>query len=170
MNAWAPKQHALADVPDRKALQHLLDDAFPDMAGDYYGSTIPDAVFLETRGKDVLGHLALFKRDVLLDGQSDRIGLLGGIAVASGWQGRGLAKALIAAAHDQLRHDGIAFSILFAFEPDRYRSSGYQLMLNETRFLEAGQTRQFVYRGGMVAALGDQPWTCRLLDLQGPVV
>jgi len=170
MSGWAPKQHALADVPDRKALQRLLDDAFPDMAGDYYGSTIPDAVFLETRGDDVLGHLALFTRDVLLDGRPDRIGLLGGIAVATGRQGRGLAKALIAAAHDQLRGDGIAFSILFAFDPDRYRSSGYRPMLNETRFLEAGRPQQFVYRGGMVAALGDKPWTCTLLDLQGPVV
>jgi len=170
MSAWAPKQHALADVPDRTALQRLLDDAFPDMAGDYYGSVIPDTVFLETRGKDVFGHLALFKRDVLLDGQPDRIGLLGGIAVATGWQGMGLAKALIAAAHDQLRHDGVAFSILFAFDPDRYLSSGYRPILNETRFLEAGLPRQFVYRGGMVAVLGDRPWTCGLLDLQGPVV
>nr|WP_295891637.1 GNAT family N-acetyltransferase [uncultured Devosia sp.] len=169
MRVWAPSKHTLADLPDRKSVQLLLDEAFPDMAGNYCGSTIPDAIFVERRAADILGHAAVFKRNVLLDGRPDRIGLLGGIAVATAWQGQGLAKALIAAAHDQLRRDGIAFAILFAFEPDRYLSSGYSPMTNQTRFLQAGRHRQFVYRGAMVAALGDEPWTCRLLDLQGPV-
>ncbi len=62
----------------------------------------------------------------------------------------------------------LPFSVLFAFDPARYRSSGYRLMTNETRFLDSdGRWKQLVYRGGMFAELGSRKWPNRMLDLRG---
>jgi hypothetical protein len=43
-------------------------------------------------------------------------------------------------------------------------------MTNETRFLEDGVWKQFVYRGGMVAELAKQKWPDGILDLRGRTV
>jgi|SRR4029453_12529192 hypothetical protein len=46
----------------------------------------------------------------------------------------------------------IPFSILFAFEPRVYVSSGYKLMRNHTRFIDAdGHWKTLVYHGSMYA-------------------
>ncbi len=65
----------------------------------------------------------------------------------------------------------LPFSVLFAYDPARYRSSGYRDMTNETRFLRSdGQWRQLVFRGGMVAELGTRRRPGARLDLRGPAV
>jgi predicted acetyltransferase len=100
-----------------------------------------------------------------------RVGLLGEIAIAAGRRRSGIARCLVRQAHEQLQARSIPFSILFAFEPRIYQSSGYKLMQNQTRFLDAdGQWKTFVYRGSMYAELLGRPWRNQPIDLCGPVV
>lgn len=152
----------------------LLADAFPDMAADGYdyGPQSPAAIILLLDGEEAaIGHLALYERDVTLGSEALRIGLIGGVAVARPHRGRGCARMLLSDAHALLRARGIAFSILFASEPEVYRSSGYRDMSNVTRFVDHDEShREFVYRGGMVAELAERPWPDGVLDLRGATV
>jgi hypothetical protein len=62
----------------------------------------------------------------------------------------------------------IPFSILFAYEPEVYASSNYNLMRNATRFVDAdATTKTMVYRGSMYAELSRRHWPNQLLDLRG---
>ncbi|MER8797699.1 GNAT family N-acetyltransferase [Mesorhizobium sp. M0814] len=147
----------------------LLRQAFPDMQENFYGSTKPWKLVLGIEGVAVVAHLAVYVRSVLVDGAPTEIGLLGGVAVAPSVRRRGVARALIAQAHLLLRQRRVSFFVLFALSTNTL-SSGYVSMLNQTTFTEAGIRKQFVYRGGMVATLTDEPWTATLLDLEGEVV
>lgn len=148
----------------------LLRQAFPDMQGDGYGSSWPVALVLALQGDHVVAHLAVYERDVLLDGEAERIGLIGGVVVRADARRQGVASRLIEAAHAELRRRGIAFAVLFALDHRHYASAGYVPMQNETCFIEEGHARRFVYRDGMVAPLGARPWTAAVLDLQGETV
>lgn len=154
----------------------LLNDAFPEGAPDeltYYYSRhgLPDATLVLTCGEHVVGHLALYEREIRIGDEALRAGLLGEIAIAADHRRKGLAHRLVRAAHDELRATSIAFSILFAFEPPVYSSCGYKLMQNETRFRDTdGSWKSFVYRGGMYAELAGRAWPNLPIDLCGPVV
>ena len=151
-----------------KQTQGLLSSAFPDTIGQYYTDQIPQKIVLSVDGGTVTGHLAAYVRQVTVGADAMQIGLVGGVAVAPDYRGQGLSKQLIAAAHQFFIRANINFAVLFAFEPRRYISSGYRPMTTQTRFIENGETKQFVYRGGMVAELGDIPWPDAVLDLKGP--
>lgn len=162
--------HSALDGAVAKQAQSLLEFAFPDMAGRYYGDEMPRKIILLLDDGTVVGHLAAYIRGVTVGDHPMDIGLVGGVAVGPNYRGKGLSKRLIAAAHQFFVSANISFAVLFAFEPERYTSSGYSLMTTQTRFIENGETKQFVYRGGMVAELGDRPWPDALLDLKGPTV
>lgn len=158
-------------VPEqRRQAVELVRSAFPDMQGDGYATPGPVALALALESNQVVAHLALYERSVLLDGDVERIGLIGGVVVRTDVRGQGVASRLIEAAHAELRHRGIDFAVLFALDHRHYASAGYAPMQNETCFIEDGQARLFVYRGGMVAALGARRWTTAVLDLQGETV
>jgi len=150
----------------------LLSDAFPDAAGGYdYGPQPPTAIILLLDGETVVGHLALYEREVELGGAPLPIGLIGGVAVTQSCRGKGCARMLLSDARGLLRGRGIAFSILFASAPAVYRSSGYREMTNVSRFIDHdGAHKEFVYCGGMVAELADRRWPEGLLDLRGATV
>lgn len=154
----------------REKLQELLVRAFPDLEGDYYGHNPPDRIFLGLDAGQPVAHLAAYKRKATRDGDEIEIGMIGGVAVAAPYQHKGHAKHLISMAHTYFRHNGITCAILFAYAPDVYLSSGYELVQFPIRFIEDGQTREFVYRGSMIAYLDAARWTAALLDLQGEVV
>jgi predicted acetyltransferase len=99
------------------------------------------------------------------------IGMLGGVVVAPEQRRKGYSRILVRHAHEQLRDRLIPFSILFANNPRVYESSGYKLMQNATRFIDAdGTQKTFVYRGSMYAELAERRWPNQLLDLRGSVV
>ena len=98
-------------------------------------------------------------------------GLLGEIAIAADRRRAGLARDLVRGAHEHLQARVLPFSILFAYEPRVYESSGYRMMQNQTRFLDTdGEWKTFVYRGSMYAELSGRPWPDQLVDLCGPAV
>lgn len=159
----------------RTDVDRFLRDAFPDDGpneGDYYRAVSePDVALLLLKQTKIFAHLGLYTRSVVLGDEPADIGMLGGIAVEPEMRRKGYARQLIRRAHDVLRERGVAFSILFAFEPAVYVSSGYRLMQNETRFLEPdGTSRTLVYRGSMVAELGARRWPNRVLDMRGKTV
>lgn len=62
----------------------LLRQAFPDLQGDGYALPGPVALVLAMEGDHVIAHLALYERNVLLDDEPERIGLIGGMVAALG--------------------------------------------------------------------------------------
>ena len=154
----------------------LLNEAFPEGAPDELGTYyarhgIPTATLLLAEGHHVVGHLAIFEREIRIGAEALRVGLLGEIAVAANRKRLGMARRLVRSAHDHLQARSIPFSILFAFEPRVYASSGYKLMQNEARFLDAdGHWKILVYRGGMVAELSARRWPNQPIDLCGTAV
>jgi len=154
----------------------LLNDAFPDgapneLSGYYSRHGIPTTTLLLRDGRRAVGHLAIFERHIKIGNASQEVGLLGEIAIAADRRRAGLARGLVQDAHAHLKERSIPFSILFAYDPRVYASSGYKLMPNKVRFLDAdGQWKTFVYRGSMYAELLGRPWPSQLIDLCGPVV
>jgi predicted acetyltransferase len=154
----------------------LLSDAFPDGAPNeldqYYARYgTPTASLLLRRGQRVIGHLAIFQRRIRIGNDDVEAALLGEIAIAADCRGMGLARGLVQQAHEYLREHSVPFSILFAFEPRVYESSGYKPMRNLTRFRDAdGEWKTLVYRGGMYAELLGQAWPNLPTDLCGPAV
>jgi predicted N-acetyltransferase YhbS len=154
----------------------LLNDAFPDGAPDelghyYIRHGLPTATLLLTESGRVVGHLAIYEREIRIGNETLQAGLLGEIAVAADRRRAGLARDIVRAAHAHLQAHAIPFSILFAYEPRVYVSSGYRLMQNQMRFLDSdGQWKTFVYRGSMYAELLGRPWPDQPVDLCGPAV
>jgi len=163
---------ALGGELEAKVLGLLGATFFDDTSTDYYSRLgIPATILVLRDSQEVVGHLALYRREVGILNEQIEIGLIGGVAVAPGRRGCGHSRTLVQRAHACLRDRSIPFSILFAFEPRVYASSGYKLMQNPTRFLdEDGSWRTLVYRGGMYAELLDRAWPNRPVDLRGPVV
>jgi GNAT superfamily N-acetyltransferase len=178
--AWARKDRMKLlkakpeDVPSalKRQLPALMRDAFIDGQGPYdYGPETPSLLVLSVWGQTVVGHLAAYVREALVGHRPLKLGLIGGVVVDGQFRRRGYAKAMILEAHDFFRLQSIEFSVLFATEPDTYRSSGYREMQNKTHFLDRdGGWKEYVYRGGMVAELAGRPWTDQYLDLCGPTV
>jgi predicted acetyltransferase len=168
--------HIEASAEYAADVRTLLNDAFPDGAPDeldgYYSRHgLPTATLLLRDGRRVVGHLAIYERQIKMDNEILQAGLLGEIAVAADRRRAGLARDLVREAHAHLQARSIPFSILFAYEPRVYESSGYRLMRNEMRFVDTdGQWKTFVYRGSMYAELLGRPWPDQLVDLCGPAV
>jgi predicted acetyltransferase len=161
------------DLEER--VQALLDDAFPrgsSTKGGYYSlHGVPDRILIAHEARHVVGHLALYRRQVKIGDEVLEIGMIGGVAVAPDHRRKGHCRLLLLRAHDYLRAGSIPFSILFAFEPRVYLSSGYRLMQNETHFLDVdGAWKTFVYRGSMYSELARRPWPNQMLELGGGVV
>ena len=154
----------------------LLNDAFPDAAPDelrtYYARHgVPTTSLLLQDGSRVVGHLAVYERHIRIGGDKVFVGLLGEIATAADRRRTGLARLLIGHAHEHLQAQAIPFSILFAFEPRIYLSSGYQPMHNQTTFIAAdGQSTTLVFRGSMYAELLEDVWPNLPIDLCGTAV
>ena len=156
-------------------VRDLLNDAFdggPDELSHYYARYgLPTTTLLLTECDHVIGHLALYEREIRIGSEALVVGLLGEIAIAASHRRRGLARDLVHEARGHLRAASISFSILFAYEPRVYASSGYKLMRNVVRFLDTdGAWKTFVYRGSMYAELLGRPWPNRPVDLCGPAV
>ena len=167
--------HNLADVDLASQIHALLSDTWPEDApheGDYYRTHgAPTAVVILRQAQNVLAHLAIYERQVGIGSETLEIGMLGGIVVAPEHRRRGYSRLLVRRAHERLQARSIPFSILFAYKPEVYASSGYKLMQNATRFVDAdGTWKTFVYRGSMYAELSPRRWPDQTLDLRGRVV
>jgi predicted N-acetyltransferase YhbS len=168
--------HIAGDSAFAAEVHDLLNAAFPEgapneLAGYYARYGFPTATLLLREDRRVIGHLAIYEREIGIAAETVLVGLLGEVAIAAERQRRGLARRLVGHAHDHLQARAIPFSILFAFEPCVYASSGYTLMRNETRFMDAdGRWKTVVYRGGMVAELSARRWPNQPIDLRGPAV
>jgi len=153
----------------------LLRDAFPDAGpteGDYYRALgTPDIAMILRDGSQAFGHLGLYTRDVEIGNETLKIGMLGGIVVAPDRRRNGHSRVLIRHAHEYLKERHIPFSILFAYEPQIYEGSGYQLMQNATHFIEPdGTPKTLIYRGSMYAELSQRRWPNQFLNLRGRTV
>jgi predicted acetyltransferase len=153
-------------------IQALLEEAFPDSASEHTDDHGTPAVIVILRdGREVVGHLAAYRREVEIGCEPLEIGMIGGVAIAPNHRGRGHSRALVQRAHAYLKKRSIPFSILFAHEPRVYASSGYKLMRNETHFLDTDRDwKTFIYRGSMYAELSQRPWPNQIVNLRGPVV
>ncbi|ALE22251.1 MULTISPECIES: GNAT family N-acetyltransferase [Proteus] len=148
----------------------LQNSAFEDMKGNFYQVDIPYKLVLAIDDNQVIGHVAVYLRDVYLDSFPETIGILSCVVVAHKYRGKGVAASLIKMAHAILKEHSVNFSILFAVSHAYYLSSGYIPMKNLTRFIENNEKKEFIYDGGMVCELGSQNWNVNILELNGEVV
>jgi len=150
--------------------KEFLDDAPAET--DYYCFHGPPALVLVLHeGPKLIGHLAVYERQVLIGNEVLQTGMIGGVTVAPEHRQQGHSRVLVIHAHEYLKSRHIPFSILFAHEPLVYRSAGYKLMQNPTRFVDIdGTSKTVVYRGSMYAELLQRRWPDQLLDLCGRVV
>jgi len=160
-------------------VQAFIRQAFPDDPAaerDYYAPYEPSEMILvlrEGRPEElrVIGHLVAYRRAIAIGDEPVEIGMIGGVAIAPGHRRQGHCRALVEHTHARFRQRGLPFSLLFAFEPRVYASSGYRPMANTTRFLGSdGAWKTFAHRGGMYAELGDRRWPDLPIDLRGPAV
>lgn len=103
----------------------------------------------------VIGHVAVYLRDVYLDSFPETIGILSCVVVAHKIPRKGVAASLIKRAHAILKEYSVNFSILFAV------SHAYYLLWiysdeKSTRFIENNEKKEFIYDGGMVCELSSQ--------------
>jgi predicted acetyltransferase len=153
----------------------LLRQAFPDdptIERDYYAPYEPSEMILLLReGHQVTGHLVAYRRVIAIGEETVEVGMIGGVAIAAHHRRQGHARALVERTHARFRQRALPFSLLFAFEPSVYASSGYRPMANTTRFLDSDSAwKTLVHRGGMYAELGDRNWPNLPIDLRGRAV
>jgi predicted N-acetyltransferase YhbS len=119
----------------------------------------------------VIGYLSAYVRTIGIGDRETPIGLIGDVATRIAFRGQGVAKALVAQAHSHFRQEGLLYSMLFAFDPPVYRSSGYEILNDAVTFVDGGGfTRTRALAGTMVCALTDVPWPFGAIDLRGPKV
>jgi N-acetylglutamate synthase-like GNAT family acetyltransferase len=149
----------------------LLRTAF-DLADPYdYGTDRAEVVLVLDDTGRAIGHAATYRRPISIGDETMTVGMIGGVAIDPGERGRGHVRALMAEIHRHFTAEALPFSLLFAFVPAVYRSSGYREMTNTTRFLDHdGAWKDLVFRGGMVAELGRRRWPDLPIDLRGPGV
>src|SRR5258708_39862842 len=80
-------------------VQGLLKQAFPDSAsaqGDYYAlSGTPAVIVILREGREVVGHLAAYRRGGEIGCGALQIGMIGGGAIAPSHRGGGDKRALV---------------------------------------------------------------------------
>lgn len=85
-----------------------------------------------------------------------KAGIVGGIAVSKEYRGNGYCKNILKHLENELKNIGVDHSFLFAYEPQRYHSSGYIELNAPIHYFDKAQKQwlDFVYRGGMVKTFG----------------
>ncbi|HEY2871662.1 MAG TPA: GNAT family N-acetyltransferase [Reyranella sp.] len=149
----------------------LLRTAF-DLTDPYdYGPDRAELVLVLDDTGGAIGHAATYRRPISIGEETVTVGMIGGVAIDAAERGRGHVRVLMAEIHRHFTAEALPFSLLFAFVPAVYRSSGYREMTNTTRFLDHdGAWKDLVFRGGMVAELGRRRWPDLPIDLRGPGV
>lgn len=84
------------------------------MKGNFYRVDIPYKLVLAIDDNQVIGHVAVYLRDVYLDSFPETIGILSCVVVAHKYRGKGVAASLIKRAHAILKEYFVNFSILLA--------------------------------------------------------
>lgn len=119
----------------------------------------------------VVGHLAAYIRRVDQGGTSMDIGMIGDVATLKTFQRRGVATALVEATHHYFKDAHLPFSMLFAYVPSVYASSGYRLMTDEVTFVDGnGTTQTRILDGSMVCDLSSRLWRAGVVNLNGRAV
>ena len=105
-------------------------------------------------GEVIVGQLAVHKRPVLIDGETEVIGIIGLVAVAHTHRRRGVAANMLVKAHDYLRSKGIAYSILFAVSEKYYTGAGYRAMETRRRSLRMARAKRLSIAGNGAEPVG----------------
>jgi putative acetyltransferase len=113
---------------DIAAIEELYPDAFPDedllpLVGELLKE---DSVVLSLVGiadQALVGHIVFTMCRIA--GRSDKVALLGPLAVASNWQRRGIGTALIQEGFEHLKNDGVA-QIQVLGDPAYYGRVGFE--------------------------------------------
>lgn len=117
-----------------------------------------------------VAHLAAHEKRIFTDnGISFLIAGIAEVCVRPDHQGRGYVKALLAAAHERMRHAGLHFSLLSG-NHRYYASSGYRPVDNIVRdgVGPSGEVARVKAEGLLAVALSDTPWPSGEIYLPGP--
>jgi len=117
----------------------------------------------------LLGHICIHRKVISSDSGELLIAGVGEVCVAPETRGNGLMKEMFIATHEWAARNNYQFSMLFG-QAILYRSSGYQLIDNEIRFMD-GKDRQWNtkrFDNAMVKSLSSMKWPTGQIDLRGP--
>ncbi|WP_117233126.1 GNAT family N-acetyltransferase [Vibrio maerlii] len=85
----------------------------------------PQHRYMRWHQGQLIAHVAVHEKQVLIDGVSKPICGIAEVCVAEDYRGKGLVKELLAEIHQQRAEAGDEFSVLFG-DTEVYSSSGYQ--------------------------------------------
>ena len=111
----------------------------------------------------LVGHAVVHEKEIIADQERYNVGGVAEVCVHPDSRRQGLAKLMLAAAHEWMAARGFSFAILFG-EQEIYGSSGYSLIHNLYHDGTAGLDRV----DAMVRALSDTPWPASKVYLPGP--
>src|SRR5215813_13059195 len=91
--------------PLEARVQRLLGETFfNDATVDYYAHLgVPEIILALRDGEEVAGHLALYRREVGILDRDIEVGMIGGVAIAPAYRGRGHCRTLMQHGHAWLR-------------------------------------------------------------------
>lgn len=118
--------------------------------------------------QQIVGHLATYLREIEVGAHPLTIGMIGSVATKIAFRQQGIAKLLVEHAHRDFLFQNIIYSILFAYVPNYYISSGYRLLEDKIHYLDYEMGwRYLVFPGSMVCELSGKEWPAGIIDLKG---
>ncbi|EJF30594.1 hypothetical protein A936_13354 [Enterobacter sp. Ag1] len=102
----------------------------------------------------IIGHAALYMREMSCQEQRFLAGIIGDVAVAPEFQRQGLAASMLKELHQCLKDKKSDYSFLFAYQEGVYKSSGYRQLTLPIRYFDVVDNRwnTYFYNGGMIRA------------------
>jgi len=117
---------------------------------------------------ELVAHAAAHDKIISAGGVELRVGGIAEVCVAHSWRGRGLLRAMLAAAHEWMRSESIPFAMLFG-QPKVYASSGYKVIDNPILAENALTQHLNPFKGKpMIHPLTSVRWPSGPVDLRGP--
>jgi hypothetical protein len=156
-------------------VQALLNEAFPEGSstdGDYYARHgVPGRILIAREAQQVVGHLAVYQRQVKMGDEVLEIGMIGAVAVAPDRRRRAIAGFSCGA---RMTTCGQGRSPSRSCSPLNLlctcRAATGRCRMRRTSSTPMGAWKTLVYRGSMFAELAERRWPNRMLELAGGVV
>lgn len=116
----------------------------------------------------IIAHAAAYTR-VMTHQATDFLGaIIGDVAVAPEFQGKGLMREMLYSLHQHLISQAVDHSFLFAYNTDIYISSGYQVLNLPIHYYDINDKRwnTYIYHGAMFHSFGTNQ-LCEVINIHG---
>lgn len=154
-------------------ITHLLKASFEDYPERAYYKQLPHFRYLAWKENQLIGHLGVDYRMMLLGEQPIRVFGLIDLCVAKSEEGKGIASLLLKEVEMLAKEANGDFILLFADDHRLYQKNGYQLAPNLCFWLKMNEHQNYgigeasFSKSLMYKAVGSKTWENEPLDLLG---